>query len=104
MVWDTMTLWHFSNTGYGFNLLTYIRTYVHVCNTVLTREQSKSQGSSHRAGADRIGLVELWSARRFAEYQADQLIKDPNVQQKYFWEWQHGFKEGIKGFNTAING
>jgi len=68
------------------------------------KKQGKSQGGARRAGADKLGFVELWSTRRFAEYQADQLSKDTNVQQKYFWEWQHGFKEGVKGFNTAING
>lgn len=46
-------------------------------------------------GPQRIGMIELWVLKRCREYARGQ-------QTKALWEWEQGFRKGVKDFENAV--
>ncbi|MCJ1398177.1 Glucan 1,3-beta-glucosidase 3 [Xylographa trunciseda] len=46
-----------------------------------------------RHGADKIGLLDLWILKR---------LRDLGAVGKFVWEWEHGFRQGVKSAQQAL--
>ena len=47
-----------------------------------------------RSGADTIGALDLWVLKR---------LRESGQQGGFAWEWEHGFREGVRGFEESAH-
>ncbi|KAJ6259662.1 Glucan 1,3-beta-glucosidase [Drechslerella dactyloides] len=57
-----------------------------------------------RAGADRIGMLDVWAKRRELEYEESLTMRANGYEldKTYFWEFGHGLRAGIRDFEQAV--
>ncbi|KAF3922742.1 hypothetical protein ABW21_db0207676 [Orbilia brochopaga] len=72
--------------------------------TIFFNYRINHKSSVKRAGADRIGMLDVWVKRRELEYDASLEMRANGypLDKTYFWEFGHGVRAGIRDFEQAV--